>query len=978
MRRLLRIVPTSFRLVLFGLLVTPYALGGGPKYVAGVSYFNPGTAGTPLTWSQGLVNYYTDQGDLSAILPGPSADAFVADAFSQWTSISTAAVAANHAGRLAEDVSGTNVYVNPDGSITMPVDILPSATGTPVGVVYDEDGSVTDALLGQGAGDGSECFYNASFGGDDNFGADAYFSHALVVINGNCAQSSAQLADVKYRLVRVLGQVLGLGWSQVNDNVFTHNPPATQADYAGLPVMHALDPPNCIPITLCYANPYQPKMDDQAALARLYPAGNGAPKTTRIYGSVIFTDGSGEAAQAMQGANVVARWIDPTTWQPSRQYAAASVSGFLFTGNAGNEVTGFSDFSGQAFDEFGSDDTTVEGFFDLGGLPIPDGSGSGQYQLTVESIDPLWAETIEPYGPWQVAISGSTQPILVSVTLGVDSPQNILMMNSAVQKPDPFAASSFQSPAAVPDGGDWVASLGPYGDLDYFWFAGQANRTISVLVTALDETGAASESKAQPVIGMWALSDPPSSPAPANTSSAFNSATFGMSVLNAELLQSTDFRIGISDIRGDGRPDYRYHARILYGDNVQPGRASVKGGTPLTVAGLGFESNTRVTVGNTSASPMAMTSNQIQLSAPAHADGVLNISLVDPPTSASSVMTGVLTYGAGPSDKLVLLSGGTNPATPVGGQAPYPITVEAVQSDGVTPVAGATVVFAGTPAAGFSACSGASSCNVITDQTGQASTYATLLASGVTTITAQLAPASYSSPKQVQATLVGRESSLDIGLAPQYTWVAQGATTSLTLTARVLSSGTPVSGSTVNFQMMSGTGTLHPASAVTNPSGYASTTLQLSQFASEVQVSACVGPGNAPCLTFSGFAVPGSGIQLQAVAGTNQVALSGAALSAVVVRAADFSSPPNPVLGVNVLFNEMVCQCGTPIEINGLPWYPNPVILAQPPGTAGVSDANGLASFLPSAEGFADAQVVGTLTGGSGIVPFAVQVFPSQ
>jgi len=38
------------------------ALAGGPRYVAGVSYFDPSTKGTPLTWSQGVINYYTDQG----------------------------------------------------------------------------------------------------------------------------------------------------------------------------------------------------------------------------------------------------------------------------------------------------------------------------------------------------------------------------------------------------------------------------------------------------------------------------------------------------------------------------------------------------------------------------------------------------------------------------------------------------------------------------------------------------------------------------------------------------------------------------------------------------------------------------------------------------------------------------------------------------------------------------------------------------
>ena len=97
--------------------------------------------------------------------------------------------------------------------------------------------------------------------------------------------------------------------------------------------------------------------------------------------------------------NVVARWIDPTTGQASRTYAAASVSGFLFRGNAGNPATGFNDSRGQVFDRFGSDDPGVEGFFDLAGLEIPDGTGSAQYQLSVEALDPLWSQAAGPYGP---------------------------------------------------------------------------------------------------------------------------------------------------------------------------------------------------------------------------------------------------------------------------------------------------------------------------------------------------------------------------------------------------------------------------------------------------------------------------------------------------------------------------------------------------------------------------------------------------
>src|SRR5579863_2888629 len=121
-------------LTAIALLVVMSQLAGaeGPKYIAGASYFDPNLVGTPLAWANGTVTYYTDQGNLSPIMPGPTADAFVADAISQWSSIPTAAVTFYHGGQLAEDVNGTNVYVNSDGSITEPADIMPSATGTPL------------------------------------------------------------------------------------------------------------------------------------------------------------------------------------------------------------------------------------------------------------------------------------------------------------------------------------------------------------------------------------------------------------------------------------------------------------------------------------------------------------------------------------------------------------------------------------------------------------------------------------------------------------------------------------------------------------------------------------------------------------------------------------------------------------------------------------------------------------------------------
>src|SRR5271157_2996964 len=79
---------------------------GGPAFVAGSGY-NSGVEGQPLIWANGSVEYFTDQGNLSPILSGTQADAFVANAFSTWTSLSGVALTATQEGHLAEDVNGT-------------------------------------------------------------------------------------------------------------------------------------------------------------------------------------------------------------------------------------------------------------------------------------------------------------------------------------------------------------------------------------------------------------------------------------------------------------------------------------------------------------------------------------------------------------------------------------------------------------------------------------------------------------------------------------------------------------------------------------------------------------------------------------------------------------------------------------------------------------------------------------------------------
>lgn len=926
---------------------------GGPAFVAGSGYAS-GVEGQALVWANGSVQYFTDQGNLSPIVTGAQADTLVATAFSTWTGISSVALAASQGGHLAEEVNGSNIGVDSGGTITAPADITSSATGTPVGIVYDYDGTVTDALLGQGAGGLADCFTNAVYGGPDNFSAGGNIAHALVVVNGVCAATSAQLPDVQYRLVRVLGRILGLGWSQANPNVLTRKPPPTSDDFAGFPVMHSADPINCVPISICYTNATVPKMDDSNALARLYPRSGNQQPAGRVYGSVYFTDASGNAVQPMQGVNVVARLM--VLGLPSRQYVVTSVSGFAFHGNAGNIINGYVDATGLRYDRWGASDTALECFFDLGQLMIPTGQDIAQYQLSVEALDPNWSPGVEPYAPTQVAPSGSFAPVVVTVTNGSNTERDILMLQSEIAQPHPGSGSTYANPAALPQGGGWGSWVSGYGSADFFEFAAQANRTASVAVTALDESDAPSETKLLPVIGIWELSDQSGNPAPASTPSAFNSNTFGMTRLDAQFSVSEIFRVGVADTRGDGRPDYYYRASLLYSDTVTPPRLSLAGGV-ATLHGIGFKPGLQVSVSGHNANTLTATASRIEVAMPSGSqDGTATILVTDPVSGAFSQMIGALSYGALATDRLLLLQG-AEPATPVGSAAANPIRVRAVAADGVTPVSGATMAWSATNGLQFSVCGAASSCSVPSDEAGEAASWVTPTATGTSTITVALAPASYSPPQSQQATVVGTSSALDLVAIAPMRWVGQGASLAVPLTVEALDLGAPKASVTVNFALTKGTAALSAGTAITGSSGLATITAQITNQNTDVQVSACVAPNNSPCQTFTLFSTPAALWTLETVSGSSQVVPAGQLFQPLLMRVTDGSSSANPVMGVNVTFQTTLAR----VPENGLP-----VLLGSSQAQV-VSTQDGFASIVPSAESVGPCDVFITVSAGVSI-----------
>ena len=897
---------TVLAVALFLILTVP-AYAGDPAFIAGAGY-DAGVEGQPLLWANASVQYYTDQGNLSPILTNAQADALVAAAIAPWTSAPGVGFTATQAGHLAEDVNGSNIQVT-NSVITAPADITPSAAGTPLGIVYDYDGSVTDALLGNGAGYSDQCFINAVYGGPDNFSASGNIIHALVVINGVCASANSQLPDVQYRLTRILAHSFGLGWSQANLNVLTRNPPPTTADMQGFPLMHFRDPISCVPITICYGgifggalggNTITPALDDLTSFASLYPASSGNPQPTGgLWGNVYFTNSFDNAAQPMQGVNVVARLM--VNGNPSRQYVVSSISGHSFVGNAGNIITGYVDADGIPFNRFGSSNAAVEGTYNLGQLPVPTGHTSAQYQLSAEAIDASWSAGAGSYAPMQVAPSGVFAPMLVTVTAGSISQQDILMLASENAENHPGSGSTYQSPAPLPQGGAWGSWISGYGSADFFQFNAQANRTASIAVTALDEAGTPTELKIQPVIGIWQLSDQSGNPAPAWTSSPFNSLTFGMTRLDAQFGVSEALRLGIADYRGDGRPDYSYQAKLLYADTLTPARLSVAGGV-TTLTGIGFQQGFQVSASGNNGTVLTQSATAMQVALPPVAqDGVATVQVTDPVTGSFSQMIDALTYGAAPTDQLFLLQG-NGQSSPVGAQAPTMLRVRATASDGVTPVNGATIAWSATGGVNFSTCSGATSCSVLTDESGEASTWVTPTAAAAATVSAQLAPASYSPAQSQQASLVGTESALDLAALTPTISVARGATLSVPLTVEALKLGQPQPNVTVEFAVTNGSASLSSNAAITNASGLAGVTAQLVNLSGTVQVTACVLPADKPCQTFTMLVIRSSSWTLEPVSGTAQVVPNGQPFQPLVVRVTDGSAADDPVLGVSITF----------------------------------------------------------------------------
>jgi hypothetical protein len=915
---------------------------GGPRWVTGPPYFT--TAGVPVVWYTNNPLYFTDPGDLSATVNHAAADVLVAAAANVWNVPSASLVLAK-GGTLAEHVSGANAFLGPSGLI-FPADVQSSNyAAIQIAVIYDRDGSVTDLLLGNGASDPTSCLQNGVTESVDSIVPAGFIQHALLILNGRCTGTDpGQQTQLQYQLMRAFGRVLGLGWSQTNDNVFTGMPQASFNQALNWPVMHPIDI-ICGRYTYqCMPQPFTLRADDLSALAELYyinqgqaPAGkmDSLLNANQLYGKLQFPSGQG-----MQGVNVVARrWAQYTSASAIEDwYTVSAVSGAVFRQFNGNPVTGpDNSFAGSQ----GMQGQDHEGWYNLQRIPMLPGDWQNVF-LETEPINPLYTGqyAVGPYTVNTVDPSGSDPVVEGEVLPSYRETWIVFSPNDPANGCNTSADGVETAPVAVNVQGWWQGTLCGYGHTAWSSFSVKGNRSLTVEVTAEDEQGFATTAKAMPVIGVWNATDPLGSlPGVAGVGEAFNGATTAMTSLNTTFTQPDQLRMVVADQRGDGRPDFNYEARVLYADSVAPAAVSAAGGT-ITITGMGFRTGNAVLVNGVSATVSSWSANTIVATVPSlHALGsstalVADVTVKDLSTGGSAGMTRALSYGA-PVPTLSLLSAPSGTVV-IAQQATVPFAVKVFGADGVTPVVGEAVMFSATAGTvQFAAC-GASACTLNTNSQGIASTLVTPQSSAAITLQATgvdgTAVASFTALAEIRtATAVQPVEYIAAGAVVQWSPQLDIADTIFSTT-----------GAMVNWQMISGPVIVSPTQSQVNVAGAAQTSATVGPLSPGAQAifSGCA--WTTVCASFAAQGVDPADLRLVVVGGGGQIIAASGTLTPVVLRVTDTAG--DPVAGAVVEIYQTVNEWQLPCPVRGR--CPNPPVLASSSSLV-TSDANGLVTVTP-------------------------------
>jgi len=355
------------------LLTSGLVSAGGPLRVTGFAALQPGQ---PFVWpTTSPIRYTVDSGPLSV---NPSGQTVISNAqglsrvqnlFQNWQSVSTASISFSYAGPITGVTGGAVKSIQDFNTVQGSCN-----NGAQNPVIFDANGSLLRALGLDPLviGFASTCKLDPQAG---------HIVSALVLLNGQFQDGVSNPATQNYEITadqfdeaitHEFGHFAGLGHSQINLDLFQSGA-LNNCDVdrlAGLPLM--------FPVEFCQSRKSVGlpilSPDDAAWISKLYPGPSFTSSYGTISGFVFFSDG----ITAVQGVNVVARRVDDplTAIDESKSIAVSVVSGFSFTGNPGQAITG-DNTSGSSL---GSRNPALIGYYEI---PVPPGT----YTIQVENID---------------------------------------------------------------------------------------------------------------------------------------------------------------------------------------------------------------------------------------------------------------------------------------------------------------------------------------------------------------------------------------------------------------------------------------------------------------------------------------------------------------------------------------------------------------------------------------------------------------
>ena len=252
------------------ILLAALALAAGIAHAGGpLSLCNVNTpSGTPITYANPNVLLNYDKGTLGT-LSNAQAATLVNNAIALWTNVPTATISLTRGADVPVDVTTANVLTYYDYNNSIP--LAPDGLNP---VIYDNDGSIIDLIMGTGAN-------NSVLGFAGSFWSGCHYLEGQAVINGKFSADTALMTTV---MAHELGHFIGLDHTDLNA--------AQGLSSANYPLMYPV----------AYRSSISLGDDDVSAITSLYPDTNVAASYGTLQGNFRTTGGT-----QVPGANIWAK-----------------------------------------------------------------------------------------------------------------------------------------------------------------------------------------------------------------------------------------------------------------------------------------------------------------------------------------------------------------------------------------------------------------------------------------------------------------------------------------------------------------------------------------------------------------------------------------------------------------------------------------------------------------------------------------------